>query len=77
MLSALQRLAFNRGLTNKKNQPLLIAAAAIWLLRKALVLRKRSSEVVYRSVLKPGESLHIDHSLLDQRGKPSRGRARG
>ncbi|MFA5564558.1 MAG: hypothetical protein WC184_01525 [Acidimicrobiia bacterium] len=77
MLASLQRLAFARGLTNKRNQPWLIAAAALWLVRKALTLRKRQSEVVYRSVLKPGESLHIDHSLLDQRGKPSRGRTRG
>lgn len=77
MLAALQRLAFARGLTNKKNQPWLMAAATLWLLRKAFSLRKRPSEVVYRSELKPGESLHINHSLLDKRGKPSRGRTRG
>jgi hypothetical protein len=51
-------------------------SAAIWLLRKANEVRRPHSVLVYRSVLEPGQTLVVDHTLLDRRGKPAKVRRR-
>lgn len=76
MLARLQRLAMGRVMGGAHGSQWVAVAASIWLLRKANDVRRPRSEVVYRGVLEPGQTLVVDHTLLDRRGKPAKVRRR-
>lgn len=76
MLRRLQRLAIARALAAGNRRPWVILGASVWLLRKANEVRKPQSEVVYRGVLEPGQTMVVDHTLLDRRGKAAKIRRR-
>jgi hypothetical protein len=70
MLRRAQRIAFARVLGGGGGRNWLVVAASIWLLRKANEIRRPQPELVYRRVLAPGQTLLVDHTLTDRRGKP-------
>jgi hypothetical protein len=72
MLQGIQRQALRRALRGQGSRAWLVVGTAAWLLRTANRLRKPQPEIVYRSVLDPGEQLVIDHLAVDQAGKPTR-----
>ena len=72
MLRRFQRIAVARAFGGGGGRNWLVAAASIWLLRKANEVRRPQPEVVYRRVLEPGQTLVVDHTLVDRRGKPAR-----
>ena len=76
MLLRLQRLALTRAFAAGGRRPWLVLAASVWLLRKANEARQPRPEVVYRRVLAPGQTLLVDHTLVDRRGKPAKVRRR-
>lgn len=76
MLKLLQRVGIDRALAGRRGSHWVAISAAIWLLRKANELRHPHSVLVYRSVLEPGQTLVVDHTLLDRRGKPAKVRRR-
>lgn len=76
MLRRLQRLAFTRVVAGGGGRNWLAVAAGIWLLRKAGEVRRPQPEVVYRGVIEPGQTLLVDHTTLDRRGKQVRRRRR-
>lgn len=77
MLTRLQSVAFSRAFGGGRNgRNWLIAAASIWLIRRARDVAAPQSEVVYRGVLEPGQTLLVDHTSVDRRGKPTRRRRR-
>lgn len=77
MLQRLQRLAFTRALGPGGTRPWLVLAASLWLLRKANEVRRPQPELVYRRTLEPGQTLLVDHTLVDRRGKAVKRRRRG
>lgn len=76
MLQRLQRLAISRVLGGGATRSWMGLAAAVWLLRKAGEVRHPQPETVYRAVLAPGQTLLVDHTLVDRRGKPVRSKRR-
>lgn len=76
MLLRLQRLAFSRAMSGRSGSQWIAIAASVWLLRKANEARRPQSEVVYRAVLEPGQTLLVDHTLLERTGKPAKVRRR-
>jgi hypothetical protein len=72
MLLRLQRLATARVMAGTGGRVWLILGTAAWLLRTANRVRKPTPEIVYRSALKPGERIQIDHLAVDQTGRPIR-----
>lgn len=76
MLARLQRLAVARAMSSSRTSPWVAVAASVWLLRKANEVRRPRPEVVYRAVLEPGQTLLVDHTLVDRRGKPAKVRRR-
>jgi hypothetical protein len=76
VLIRLQRIAIARAMSGANGSHWVAIAASVWLLRKANQVRKPQSEVVYRAVLEPGQTLLVDHTLLDRRGKPAKIRRR-
>ncbi len=76
MLLRLQRLAIARVLSGGATRSWVALGTAAWLLRTANRLRKPAPEIIYRSVLKPGQTIAIDHLALDQTGRPIRRRDR-
>ena len=76
MLLRLQRAAVARFLSGGATRGWVIVGTAAWLLRTANRLRKPEPEIVYRSTLKPGETIEIGHLALDQSGRPIRRRDR-
>lgn len=74
MLRRLQRVAFARAFAGGGGSQWVALAASVWLLRKANEVRRPQPEVVYRRVLEPGQTLLVDHTLLDRRGKDVRSR---
>jgi len=76
VLAKLQRLAFTRAMSGSHGSYWAAIAASVWLLRKANEVRKPQSELVYRAVLEPGQTLLVDHTLFDRAGKPTKIRRR-
>jgi hypothetical protein len=76
VLTRLQRIAFAKAMSGSHGSYWAAIAASVWLLRKANEVRKPQPEVVYRAVLEPGQTLLVDHTLLDRRGKPAKIRRR-
>lgn len=76
MLLRFQRLAISRVLSGSATRGWVALGTAAWLLRTANRLRKPTPEIVYRGVLKPGQTIEIDHLALDQTGRPIRRRDR-
>ena len=76
MLTRLQRLAVGRAMSGSHGTQWVAVAASVWLLRKANEVRRPRSELVYRAVLEPGQTLLVDHTLTDRRGKPAKVRRR-
>ncbi|QGG95306.1 hypothetical protein [Actinomarinicola tropica] len=74
MLRRLQRLAVARAMAGGSTRNWAALAAGVWLLRKANEVRHPQPEVVYRSVIEPGQTLLVDHTTFDRRGKPTRRR---
>lgn len=74
MLRRLQRIAFSRVMAGAGGRNWLALAAGAWLLRKANEVRKPQSEVVYRAAIEPGQTLLVDHTTIDRRGKQIRRR---
>lgn len=77
MLARFQVLAYARALSGSHGHHWVAIAAGVWLLRKANEVRQPHHQVVYRAVLEPGQTLLVDHTLLDRRGKPTKVRRRG
>ena len=76
MLARVQRLAVARAMAGSNGSHWVAIAAGVWLLRKANEVRRPRPEVVYRAVLEPGQTLLVDHTLIDRRGKPAKVRRR-
>lgn len=76
MLARLQRLAVSRAISGSNGSRWVAVAAGVWLLRKANEVRRPQPEVVYRAALEPGQTLLVDHTLVDRRGKPAKVRVR-
>lgn len=76
MLRLLQRIGIDRALAGHRGRHWFAISAMLWLLRKGNEVRRPKAEVVYRAVLEPGQTLVVDHTLLDRGGKPSKGRRR-
>lgn len=72
MLKLLQRIELDRILSGHRGQHWFAISAIVWLLRKSNEVRHPHSEVVYRAVLEPGQTLVVDHTLLDRRGKAAK-----
>lgn len=77
MLRRLQSIGLSRGLFAGSSRGWLVVGTAAWLLRNARRWSTPTEEVVYRQVLRPGETVHIDHTTVDRRGRPVKGRRRG
>jgi hypothetical protein len=76
VLVRLQRMAVARVMSGAGGNHWVAIAASVWLLRKANEVRRPRPEVVYRAVLEPGQTLLVDHTLVDRRGKPAKVRRR-
>jgi hypothetical protein len=73
MLAFLRARALNRGLLGGSTAWILIGGA-VWTIRLFQILSR--SEVVYRDVLQPGESIVISHAPGRPKGRRARRRAR-
>ncbi len=76
MLRRLQRLAFARAMAGGGGRNWVAVAAGVWLLRKAREVWRPEAEVVYRGVIEPGQTVLVDHTTIDRRGKQARRRRR-
>lgn len=76
MLQSLQRLALARAFRGGGSKGWLIAGTAVWLLRSANKVRKPGEETIYRTELRPGQQLVIDHQANDRTGRPTTRKAR-
>lgn len=70
MLAFLQRVGLNRGLFGGSSRGWLVVGTAAWLLRTGRRLSRPTEEVVFRQVLRPGETLRIDHTAIGRDGEP-------
>lgn len=70
MLAFLQRVGLSRGLFSGSSRGWLVVGTAAWLLRTGRRLSRPTEDVVFRQVLRPGDSLRIDHTATGRDGKP-------